>query len=231
MPKTTAFFIPISVKTGGRSGGSSHAMNPVAPSNSFAWHPDVRITRLDIHLAGDGPEGTIATWTQTMTALSPEGNSYIDRYGDSSYSQEIKIIEDMLNHYLQTGTMLNAAGTWIGNMRAGYEPQQRARRPRDHHQSTGPPVQAVPQHPAVLRPDRTAAALGPQSVQLSPLHRADRQRLEKICHYRRIGLSLKAIQQILDSPDDSLKTILEQRLREVDRQIQALRNQQRSSAT
>jgi len=71
--------------------------------------PGLRITRLDIHLAGDGPEGTIATWTQTMTALSPEGNSYIDRYGDSSYSQEIRIIAEMLNHYLQTGTMLNAA--------------------------------------------------------------------------------------------------------------------------
>lgn len=55
---------------------------------------------------------------------------------------------------------------------------------------------------------------------------ADRQRLEKICHYRRIGLSLKAIQQILDSPGDSLKTILEKRLLEVDRQIQALRSQQ-----
>ena len=55
---------------------------------------------------------------------------------------------------------------------------------------------------------------------------ADRQRLEEICHYRRIGLSLKAIQQILDSPGDSLKTILEKRLREVDRQIQALHSQQ-----
>jgi hypothetical protein len=72
--------------------------------------PGLRITRLDIHLAGDGPDRTIATWTQTMTALSPEGNSYIDHYGDSSYSQEIRIIEEMLNHYLQTGTMLNAAG-------------------------------------------------------------------------------------------------------------------------
>jgi len=54
---------------------------------------------------------------------------------------------------------------------------------------------------------------------------ADRQRLEKICHYRRIGLSLKAIQQILDSPGDSLKTILGKRLREIDRQIQALHSQ------
>ena len=54
----------------------------------------------------------------------------------------------------------------------------------------------------------------------------DHQRLEKICYYRRLGLSLKAIQQILDQPDDSIKTILEQRLREVDGQIKALRHQQ-----
>jgi hypothetical protein len=69
--------------------------------------PGVRISRLDIHLAADGPEQSIATWTQTMTALSPEGNAYIDCYGDSSYSQEISVLEKLLNHYLQTGTMLN----------------------------------------------------------------------------------------------------------------------------
>ena len=71
---------------------------------------DVRITRLDVHLAGDGPDRTIATWTQTMTALSPEGNSYMDRYDDTSYRQEISHLETMLNHYLQTGTMLAIPG-------------------------------------------------------------------------------------------------------------------------
>jgi hypothetical protein len=71
---------------------------------------DVRITRLDVHLAGDGPDRTIATWTQTMTALSPEGNSYMDRYDDASYHQEISLLESMLNHYLQTGTILNMHG-------------------------------------------------------------------------------------------------------------------------
>lgn len=67
--------------------------------------PGVRISRLDIHLAADGPQGTVAVWTQTLTALSPEGNSYIDRYGLSSYSQEIKVLEELLNHYLKTGCM------------------------------------------------------------------------------------------------------------------------------
>jgi hypothetical protein len=69
--------------------------------------PGVRMTRLDIHLAPDGPEHTIAIWTQTMTALSPEGNSYIDCYEDSAYSREIETLEKLLNHILQTGTMPN----------------------------------------------------------------------------------------------------------------------------
>jgi len=55
----------------------------------------------------------------------------------------------------------------------------------------------------------------------------DRQRLEKICHYRKMGVSLKAIREILDSPDNRMGDVLKQRLQEVDRQIQALQNQQR----
>lgn len=70
------------------------------------FSPGARIARLDIHLAADGPEGTIATWTQTLTALGPEGNAAIDRHGDSSYSREVEMLEKLLNHYLKTGTRL-----------------------------------------------------------------------------------------------------------------------------
>jgi hypothetical protein len=45
-----------------------------------------------------------------MTALSPEGNSYMDRYHEASYRQEISHLENMLNHYLQTGTILDMHG-------------------------------------------------------------------------------------------------------------------------
>jgi DNA-binding transcriptional MerR regulator len=55
----------------------------------------------------------------------------------------------------------------------------------------------------------------------------DRQRLEKICHYRKMGLSLKAIREILDAPDNMMGNVLKQRLQEIHRQIQALQNQQR----
>jgi len=70
------------------------------------FSPGNRVTRLDIHLAPDGSTHTIATWTQTVTALSPDGNVYIDRYGNSSYIQEIKTLEHLLNHYLKTGRPL-----------------------------------------------------------------------------------------------------------------------------
>jgi DNA-binding transcriptional MerR regulator len=55
----------------------------------------------------------------------------------------------------------------------------------------------------------------------------DRQRLEQICHYRQMGLSLKAIQQMIDFPGSRMGDVLEQRLQEVDRQIQTLQNQQK----
>lgn len=70
------------------------------------FSPGVRISRLDIHLAPDGPEHTIATWTQTLTALSPEGNAFIDGYGDGAYRREIETLETLLNHYLTTGNRL-----------------------------------------------------------------------------------------------------------------------------
>jgi hypothetical protein len=79
---------------------------PVRAIAFVRFSPGNRITRLDIHLAADGPMHTIATWTQTMTALSPEGNAYIDHYGDSSYTQEINTLEHLLNYYLQTGRPL-----------------------------------------------------------------------------------------------------------------------------
>ena len=41
-----------------------------------------------------------------MTALNLEGNACIDRYGNSSYIQEIKMQEHRLNHHLQTGNLL-----------------------------------------------------------------------------------------------------------------------------
>ncbi len=53
------------------------------------------------------------------------------------------------------------------------------------------------------------------------------RRLEAICTYRRAGLSLSAIGRILDGPPSGLAQALEARLGELDREMAALRQQQR----
>ncbi len=56
---------------------------------------------------------------------------------------------------------------------------------------------------------------------------ADRQRLDAICRYRRIGLSLKTIGRILGTSREGAEAALEQRLWNIEDQIKALRSQQR----
>ena len=57
---------------------------------------------------------------------------------------------------------------------------------------------------------------------------ADRQHLETICRYRRIGLSLDAIRRIMKvGSAEGAEATLRQRLLDIDGQIQALRRQQR----
>lgn len=55
----------------------------------------------------------------------------------------------------------------------------------------------------------------------------DRDRLEKICLYRQMGLSMKSIAGILNSPGDGTRDVLEKRLLELGREIGQLREQQR----
>ncbi|MBI4963350.1 MAG: MerR family transcriptional regulator [Desulfomonile tiedjei] len=56
---------------------------------------------------------------------------------------------------------------------------------------------------------------------------SDVARLEQICTYRKAGLALKEISNILDSPDHGFAQTLEQRLDELNDEIQHLRDQQR----
>lgn len=51
--------------------------------------------------------------------------------------------------------------------------------------------------------------------------------METICRYRQIGLSLRAIQRILNASDTGPRNALEQRLQAIDRQMAVLRDQQR----
>jgi DNA-binding transcriptional MerR regulator len=55
----------------------------------------------------------------------------------------------------------------------------------------------------------------------------EERRLALICSYRRAGLSLDAIRHVLDGASDGLAAVLEERLSDLDRDIERLRDQQR----
>lgn len=53
------------------------------------------------------------------------------------------------------------------------------------------------------------------------------RRLRKICLYRKVGLSLGEIREILDGTQERISIILEERLEELNREVTELREQQR----
>ena len=55
----------------------------------------------------------------------------------------------------------------------------------------------------------------------------DHRRLERICHFREAGLTLKEIRAVLSSGGKPGATLVEQRIRETAASILSLRNQQR----
>lgn len=67
--------------------------------------------------------------------------------------------------------------------------------------------------------DRTAANYRKYSDQ-------DVKRLEKICVYRQMGLPLREIKSILDAKENEVKYVLEQRLHELNEEINDFRRQQ-----
>jgi|WetSurMetagenome_2_1015567.scaffolds.fasta_scaffold21078_4 hypothetical protein len=72
----------------------------------FIKFAESRVIRYSITLT-DHPDGTTAlAWEQTITALTEEGNHYIETFRDDVFGVRIKMLEKLLNHYLSTGEML-----------------------------------------------------------------------------------------------------------------------------
>lgn len=67
-----------------------------------------RAIRYRITLSDNGNDTTTALWEQTVTALTEAGNRYVESLSDTEFSQKIKGLENLLNHYLKTGKMLKA---------------------------------------------------------------------------------------------------------------------------
>jgi hypothetical protein len=65
-----------------------------------------RVIRYRISLTDIGDGQTTAIWEQTVTALTPAGNRYVESLTDLDFGLKMKRLEIMINFYLETGEML-----------------------------------------------------------------------------------------------------------------------------
>ena len=67
-----------------------------------------RVVHFAIHCTDDGTHRSLWQWSQTITAISDEGEAMLAHTNEGDYTKRIKALEAMLEHYLTTGTMLRA---------------------------------------------------------------------------------------------------------------------------
>lgn len=64
------------------------------------------VTRLGIRLE-ELAQGSRSIWTRTYTGLDEQGNAVVDAVTEAHYAAQATLLERLLNHYLQTGSMLH----------------------------------------------------------------------------------------------------------------------------
>lgn len=67
----------------------------------------LRAVRFEIAIEPDG-DGTRLTWTQHLTSLCPDGDAVVAAMTRERFAAIIARLEQMLDHYLRTGTMLRS---------------------------------------------------------------------------------------------------------------------------
>ncbi|HEY1406758.1 MAG TPA: hypothetical protein VF857_09130 [Spirochaetota bacterium] len=72
----------------------------------FIRMTDFRTVRFEITLTDNHDGSSTAIWTQTFTALNERGNTSIESMDNDLFTAQIRLREQQLNHYLNTGTML-----------------------------------------------------------------------------------------------------------------------------
>ena len=70
------------------------------------FSPGEKVVRLAVTLAPSAPDRTTLTWRKVFTGLSAAGNHFIEAAAGDAFDMEVARIETLLNHYLDTGTML-----------------------------------------------------------------------------------------------------------------------------
>jgi hypothetical protein len=87
--------------------------DPASFRIAFAWvNPELVAAQINICLSGSsGAPGHTSTLIQyTYTGLSTEGNREVERYDQKWFRHKMQSWEAAINHYLQTGTRIDAAG-------------------------------------------------------------------------------------------------------------------------
>lgn len=71
----------------------------------------LRTTRYEVILADDRDDTAVThlTWRQEITGLTPEGNKHVAAFADAEFQKIMAALNDMLAHYLATGTSLSLA--------------------------------------------------------------------------------------------------------------------------
>ena len=76
---------------------------------SFIRVNPVRTIRYDIDLERAGEGSTALTWQQEVTALNEEGDRHVSALRQEDFTVQIRTVEKMLEHYLETGEALEIA--------------------------------------------------------------------------------------------------------------------------
>jgi hypothetical protein len=64
------------------------------------------VIRYSIRLSNNNDGSTTLFWLQVITALNENGNKYVDNCSNEGFRQQVKALEKMLGHFLETGEML-----------------------------------------------------------------------------------------------------------------------------
>ncbi|MDQ2714501.1 MAG: SRPBCC family protein [Chloroflexota bacterium] len=67
--------------------------------------PDSHVSRIEVSCEAQGTQATLARITYTLTALTPQGNTYLDGFTQEYYQAYISFWETAITHYLLHGHM------------------------------------------------------------------------------------------------------------------------------
>jgi hypothetical protein len=68
--------------------------------------PDSHVSRIEVSCEAEGTQATLACITYTLTALTSQGNTYLDGFTQEHYQAYISSWETAITHYLFHGHML-----------------------------------------------------------------------------------------------------------------------------